>query len=42
MNENIKRCMKCVMPETSESLLIDNRDGVCSVCNQVTVEKKKN
>ena len=41
MNENIKRCMKCVMPETSESLLIDNRDGVCSVCNQVTVEKKK-
>ena len=40
MSENIKRCMKCVMPETSESLSINAGNGMCSVCKQVTVEKK--
>ena len=35
----IKRCTKCVMPETSESLSM-TKDGSCSVCNQIKVQKK--
>ena len=43
MSENFKRCSKCIMPETAESISINTIDseGTCSVCKQVTVEKKK-
>ena len=30
----MKHCVRCVMPETAESLTFDE-DGVCSVCHQI-------
>ena len=35
----MKKCSKCVMPDTAETLTFD-KNGVCSVCNQI--EQKKN
>ena len=35
----IKTCSKCLMPETSETLVYD-RNSVCSVCNQIEFKKK--
>lgn len=38
---NIKTCSKCIMPETSETLVYDKKN-VCSVCNQIEYKKKIN
>ena len=32
--DNLKRCTKCLLPETHESISFDS-EGVCSVCRQV-------
>ena len=29
----LKRCSRCVMPETQETIIFD-KDGVCNVCRQ--------
>ncbi len=29
----LKRCTRCVLPETHETILFDN-DGVCNICRQ--------
>ena len=36
----MKHCSKCVMPETSESLVFDDK-GVCSVCKQIDYKQTK-
>ncbi len=36
---DIKTCTKCLMPETSETLVYDQKN-VCSVCNQIDFKKK--
>ena len=30
----LKRCAKCVMPETHETILYDEGSGICSICKQ--------
>jgi N-acetyl sugar amidotransferase len=32
--ESLKRCTKCVLPETHETIMFDNK-GVCNICNQI-------
>ena len=34
----MKKCTKCVIPETHETIAFDNK-GVCNICNQVGVQK---
>lgn len=34
----MKRCMKCCLPETQDSILFDEQ-GLCTVCNQIKVKK---
>jgi len=36
----MKRCSKCCLPETQDSIRFD-QDGVCNVCNQILVKKAK-
>ena len=36
---DIKLCTKCVVPETSESVLFDDK-GVCSVCHQIEFKEE--
>lgn len=36
----LKRCSKCVMPETQETITFD-KDGVCNVCRQIEEKKEK-
>ena len=36
----MKHCSKCVMPETTESLVFDDKD-VCSVCKQIDYKQTK-
>lgn len=36
----MKRCSKCVMPETHETMVFDE-EGVCNVCRQQEYKKKK-
>lgn len=38
-NEQLKRCMKCVMPETWESINFDG-EGVCNICRNMEVKEK--
>lgn len=37
----IRTCSKCIMPETSETLVYDKKN-ICSVCNQIDYKKKIN
>jgi N-acetyl sugar amidotransferase len=37
---NMKKCTKCLLPETHESITFDN-EGVCSICRQVEFKKDK-
>ena len=37
---DIKLCTRCVVPETSESVLFDDK-GVCSVCHQIDFKQDK-
>jgi len=37
---NMKRCSKCVMPETQETIAFDDK-GVCNVCKQVAYKNTK-
>lgn len=37
---NLKRCTKCLTPETHESIMFDD-EGVCSVCRQVEYKDGK-
>lgn len=37
---DLKRCTKCLTPETHESVTFDN-DGVCSVCRQIEFKDDK-
>lgn len=37
---DLKRCTRCVTPETHETITFDNK-GVCSICNQVDYKEKK-
>jgi N-acetyl sugar amidotransferase len=37
---NMKKCTKCLLPETHESITFDN-EGVCSICRQVEYKKDK-
>ncbi|KKS26417.1 MAG: LPS biosynthesis protein [Parcubacteria group bacterium GW2011_GWA2_42_11] len=36
----LKRCVKCVMPETWESINFDER-GVCNICQNAKIKKEK-
>lgn len=36
----MKHCVRCVMPETAESLTFDN-EGVCSVCRQIEYKQSQ-
>jgi N-acetyl sugar amidotransferase len=36
----MKKCTKCLLPETHESITFDN-EGVCSICRQVEYKKDK-
>ncbi len=38
--DNLKRCTKCLLPETHESISFDS-EGVCSVCRQVEFKGEK-
>ncbi len=35
--ENLKRCTKCITPETHETIVFDDK-GVCNVCNNIAVK----
>ena len=37
--ESLKRCTKCVLPETHETIMFNN-DGVCNVCEQQDVKNE--
>ena len=37
--ENLKRCSKCVLPETHETIMF-NDAGVCNVCEQQDVKNE--
>lgn len=36
----LKRCIKCIMPETQERIIFDE-EGVCGACRQVKVKQNK-
>jgi hypothetical protein len=36
----MKRCTKCLLPETHETITFDN-EGICSVCRQVEFKQGK-
>lgn len=36
----MKRCTKCLLPETHESISFDE-NGVCSICRQVEFKSEK-
>jgi len=36
----LKRCKKCLLPETHESIIFDE-NGVCNICNQIEFKKDK-
>jgi N-acetyl sugar amidotransferase len=36
----LKRCTKCVTPETHETIMFD-QDGVCNICNQIDYKDEK-
>ena len=38
--DQLKRCSKCVMPETWESINFD-QDGVCNICHNIEVKQEK-
>ncbi len=35
---NLRRCTRCVMPETHESIIFD-KDGVCNICRNSEIKK---
>jgi len=37
---NLKRCSRCLTPETHETIAFDN-EGICSVCRQQEIKKEK-
>ncbi len=37
----LKRCTRCVMPETHETIAYDQKNGVCSVCQQHEYKREK-
>ncbi len=37
----MKRCTKCVLPETHETIYFDEADGVCNVCKQTEFKQEK-
>jgi len=37
---SLKRCTKCIMPETWESINYDN-EGVCNICRNAQIKKEK-
>jgi N-acetyl sugar amidotransferase len=39
-NDNLKRCTKCVMPETWESINFDEK-GICNICRNAKFKKEK-
>jgi N-acetyl sugar amidotransferase len=41
MLNNLRRCARCVLPETHESIIFDV-EGVCNICRNVEVKKKIN
>ena len=36
----MKRCVKCNLPETHETITFDS-DGVCNICNQNLFKKEE-
>ena len=40
MGNNMKRCAKCVLPETHETIHFDNK-GVCNICRQHEFKNEK-
>ena len=36
----MKRCTKCLLPETHESISFDEQ-GICSICRQVEFKEEK-
>ena len=38
---NLKRCTKCITPETHETIVF-NREGICNVCNNIEVKNNIN
>ena len=36
----MKRCTKCITPETHETIMFDNK-GVCNICNQINFKNTK-
>jgi len=37
---NLRRCVRCLLPETHETIVFDE-DGVCNVCRQIEVKQGK-
>lgn len=37
---NLKRCSKCLLPETHETIVFDEKD-VCNICNQIEFKQTK-
>ena len=40
MNNNLKKCIKCGLPETYETIEFNN-DGVCNICIQQNFKNKE-
>ena len=40
MKEELRKCKKCLLPETYETLLIDEDDNGCNMCKTSTFKKK--
>ncbi len=40
MKVELKRCVKCMLPETHETIIFDE-EGVCNICKQNEFKKDK-
>jgi N-acetyl sugar amidotransferase len=40
MNTQLKRCTKCLLPETHETIMFD-QEGVCNICRQIEFKHAK-
>lgn len=40
MSETLRRCKKCLLPETHETIMFDE-EGICNICRQIEYKKGK-
>ena len=40
MENNLRRCKKCLLPETHETILFDE-EGICNICRQNEFKNEK-